>query len=351
MHGFDLAKDVAAGGSARFDFRADLRGVLRGRARGRPFRSPSSGSSREPTQKVRRSLSGGNRRRSCAARPGRRARPHRSRRPADPGMALRLGGRRRLDRVVRRPRGALAKSAAGEGQLLSPAPEELSRAILNRGTETLAAVIGVGLLVVTVWSGLAGVQSPQENFAPTFVYVVFWVGLVVASIAFGDVFRAFNPWRAIGRATGFVFHRFGFHMQSPFAYPRWLGRWPAAAGLLGFAWLELVYPGGDDPSVLALAVLVYTTVTFAAMACFGTRRGSRAARRSPPISTFFAHIVRHRQRWSARAAATTFGNDDPRAAARNGRASRRDDRERHVRRRERRQPVDRRRAGHSGVLR
>ena len=123
---------------------------------------------------------------------------------------------------------------------------------------------------MTVWSGLAGVQSPQENFAPTFVYVVFWVGLVVASIAFGDVFRAFNPWRAIGRATGFVFHRFAVHMQSPFAYPRWLGRWPAAAGLLGFAWLELVHPGGDDPSVLAIAVLVYTTVTFAAMACFGT---------------------------------------------------------------------------------
>jgi hypothetical protein len=149
-------------------------------------------------------------------------------------------------------------------------PRELSRAILNRGMETLAGVIGVGLLVVTVWSGLAGVQSPQENFAPTFVYVVFWVGLVVASIAFGDVFRAFNPWRAIGRATGFVFHRLGLNAQSPLAYPRRLGRWPAAAGLLCFAWLELVYPGGDDPSVLAIAALAYTTVTFAAMACFGT---------------------------------------------------------------------------------
>jgi hypothetical protein len=151
-----------------------------------------------------------------------------------------------------------------------PLPRELSRLVVNPVTETFAAVLGVGLLVVTVWSGLAGVQAPQENFAPTFVYVVFWVGLVVASIAFGDVFRAFNPWRAIGRATGFVFHRFGLHTQSPFAYPCWLGRWPAAAGLLGFAWLELVYPGGDHPSVLALAVLVYTTVTFAAMACFGT---------------------------------------------------------------------------------
>jgi hypothetical protein len=171
-----------------------------------------------------------------------------------------------------------------------PLPRELSRAILNRGTETLAAVIGVGLLVVTVWSGLAGVQSPQENFAPTFIYVVFWIGLVVASIAFGDVFRAFNPWRAIGRATGFVFHRFGFHMQSPFAYPRWLGRWPAAAGLLGFAWLELVHPGGDDPSVLAIAVLVYTTVTFAAMACFGTEAWISRGEAFSAYFNFFSRI-------------------------------------------------------------
>jgi hypothetical protein len=171
-----------------------------------------------------------------------------------------------------------------------PLPRELSRAILNRGTETLAAVIGVGLLVVTVWSGLAGVQSPQDNFAPTFTYVVFWVGLVVASIAFGDVFRAFNPWRAIGRATGFVVHRFGFHMQSPFAYPRWLGRWPAAAGLLGFAWLELVHPGGDDPSVLAIAVLVYTTVTFAAMACFGTEAWISRGEAFSAYFNFFSRI-------------------------------------------------------------
>jgi hypothetical protein len=151
-----------------------------------------------------------------------------------------------------------------------PLPSELSRLVVNPVTETFAAVLGVGLLVVTVWSGLAGVQAPQENFAPTFVYVVFWVGLVVASIAFGDVFRAFNPWRAIGRATGFVAHRLGFRGQPLFAYPRALGRWPAAAGLLGFAWLELVHPAGDDPSVLAIAALVYTAFTFAAMACFGT---------------------------------------------------------------------------------
>jgi hypothetical protein len=151
-----------------------------------------------------------------------------------------------------------------------PLPERLSRMLVNVATEAAAALLGVALLVLTVWSGLAGVQTPQDNFAPTFVYVVFWVGLVVLSVAFGDVFRAFNPWRAIGRGAGFVTRRSTRRWQPPLRYPGWLGRWPAAAGLLGFAWLELAYSRGDDPSTLAVAVLVYTAVTLIAMACFGT---------------------------------------------------------------------------------
>jgi hypothetical protein len=151
-----------------------------------------------------------------------------------------------------------------------PLPKGLSRLIVNSAAEAFAAILGVALLVLTVWSGLAGVQTAQDNFAPTFIYVVFWVGLVPLSIVFGDVFRAFNPWRAIGRAAEFVAERTTSWTQPPFRYPRWLGRWPAAAGLLGFAWMELVYSNGVDPSTLAVAVLVYTTITLIATACFGT---------------------------------------------------------------------------------
>jgi hypothetical protein len=151
-----------------------------------------------------------------------------------------------------------------------PLPAWLSRLVVNRATETLAALIGVALLVLTVWSGLAGVQTPQENFTPTFVYVAFWVGLVPVSIVFGDVFRAFNPWRAIGRAAGFVATRATGRTQPLLRYPPQLGRWPAAAGLLAFAWLELAYSGGPDPSALAVAALVYTAITMTGIACFGT---------------------------------------------------------------------------------
>jgi hypothetical protein len=171
----------------------------------------------------------------------------------------------------------------GDGDF-RPFPEGLSSALLNTGTEVCAGLVGVVLLVVTIWSGLAGVQSPQDNFAPTFVYVIFWVGVVPASIAFGDVFRAVNPWRAIARGAGFVATRVGGRLPTPFRYPDRLGRWPAAAGLLGFAWIELAYSNGDDPSTLAIAALVYTVITLVAMACFGIETWSS---RGESFSVYF----------------------------------------------------------------
>jgi hypothetical protein len=151
-----------------------------------------------------------------------------------------------------------------------PVPEWLSFTVVNPATEVAAGAIGVGLLALTIWSGFAGVQTATDNWAPTFIYVIFWVGLVPLSILFGDVFRAFNPWRAIARATGWIASRVAGPLPTPFEYPRWLGRWPAAATILGFAWIELAWVNGQDPSSLALAAVVYSAITLIAIACFGT---------------------------------------------------------------------------------
>ena len=59
-------------------------------------------------------------------------------------------------------------------------------------------IIGVVLLVVALTAGYVGCGTALDNWAPTFILITFWVGLVFASILFGDVFRAFSPWRAIG---------------------------------------------------------------------------------------------------------------------------------------------------------
>ena len=151
-----------------------------------------------------------------------------------------------------------------------PLPEGMSFALINPATEVFAGLVGIGMLVLTVYAGIEGEQSPQANFTPTFIYVIFWVALVPLSILLGDVFRAFNPWRAIARGAGWLTSRVAGPLPTPFRYPDWLGRWPAAIGLFAFAWMELAYTEGSDPSTLAVAALVYTAITLLAIACFGT---------------------------------------------------------------------------------
>jgi hypothetical protein len=157
-----------------------------------------------------------------------------------------------------------------EGDRWRPLPGGLGRIVASRPVEILCGAIGVALLAVVVYTGLRGTQSPAANFAPTFVFVIFYLGLVPLSVLFGDVFRAFNPWRAIGRTVGWAAARVsGDGLPAPLAYPERLGHWPAAAGLFAFAVLELVRSGGDQPDTVAVATLVYSALTFVAMALYG----------------------------------------------------------------------------------
>jgi hypothetical protein len=159
-----------------------------------------------------------------------------------------------------------------------PLPEWLSRAVVNPIVETAAAVVGVGLLAVVVWSGLAGTEQPNANFSITFAFVTFWLGLVLLSVLLGDVFRAFNPWRAIARVAGAAHNALLRRPRPPpLPYPEWLGRWPAVVGIVAFLWLELVFPaatetGGVAPRDVAVATIVYSGLTLFAMAVFGTKR-------------------------------------------------------------------------------
>jgi hypothetical protein len=141
--------------------------------------------------------------------------------------------------------------------------------------EILCGAVGVALLGVVVYTGLRGTQSPAANFAPTFVFVIFWLGLVPLSVLFGDVFRAFNPWRAVGRAVGWTAGKVARSaLPAPLSYPERLGHWPAAAGIFAFAVLELVRSGGDQPETVAIATLVYSALTFIAMALYGVEAWS-----------------------------------------------------------------------------
>jgi hypothetical protein len=166
-----------------------------------------------------------------------------------------------------------------------PLPGGVGRIIGSRPVEILCGAIGTALLGVVIYTGLQGTQSPAANFAPTFVFVIFWIGLVPASVLFGDIFRAFNPWRAIGRAVGWTAGRVARGgLPAPLTYPQRLGHWPAVVGIFVFAVLELVRSGGDQPNTVAVATLVYSAVTFIAMALYGVEAWST---RGEAFSVYF----------------------------------------------------------------
>ncbi len=142
--------------------------------------------------------------------------------------------------------------------------------------EALAGLVGVGLFVLVVYAGLAGEQVETANLAPTFVYVVFWVGLVPLSLLLGDVFAALNPWRALGRGAGWLAARLGGDdLPEPIAYPARLGRWPAVVLLVAFAWVELVWGQGSDPSTVAILALAYAAAMLVGMSLFGVETWTR----------------------------------------------------------------------------
>jgi hypothetical protein len=151
-----------------------------------------------------------------------------------------------------------------------PLPGWLGRGLADRPVQIVCGAIGAALLGAVIYAGLRGTQSSTANLAPTFVYVIFWLALVPASVLFGDVFKAFNPWRAIGRGVGWIATKAARGgLPAPLSYPERLGHWPAAAGIFAFAVMELVAANGDRPETLAIATLVYSALTFVAMALYG----------------------------------------------------------------------------------
>jgi hypothetical protein len=142
-----------------------------------------------------------------------------------------------------------------------PLPGGIGSALGSRGLEVAGGAIGVALLALAIATGYAGPDTPLDNFAPTFVFIIFWVGLVFVSVLLGDVFRLLNPWRALGRVL--------FRDRARRPYPERLGRWPAAAGILAFTWIELASGWGEEPATLATVVAVYSVLTLGAMAVYG----------------------------------------------------------------------------------
>jgi hypothetical protein len=148
---------------------------------------------------------------------------------------------------------------------------------LPRILEILCGAIGIFVFFVSAYAGIAGTDEQSQNLAPTAVYVLFWVGVPFASLLFGDVWRLFSPWRAIGRAVGWIAKRFTDELPEPLEYPQRLGRIPAAAVLFGFAVCELCWARATMPGPLAILMLLYLIAMLIGMSLYGVEPWTRNA--------------------------------------------------------------------------
>jgi len=137
----------------------------------------------------------------------------------------------------------------------------------------LVRLISAALFLLTLAAGLFGTQSATENFAPTFVWVIWWVGLAFFQALVGDIWSLANPWAVFYAAAEAIRRRLGG--KGRFGAGRslsdWVGAWPGVFFFLCFAWFELVPEAGERPRDLALAALLYSAVTWAGMWTFGKR--------------------------------------------------------------------------------
>ena len=125
-----------------------------------------------------------------------------------------------------------------------------------------AAIAGLALVVVT---GLFGPQEVLQNFAPIFVWVIWWVGFAYFVMLIGNLWPLINPWSTLFRG----WERWRNRHRTPTRSPDWLGVWPCVLGFYAFAWFELIPDSANEPRQLAWAVVGYTALTWLGMASLG----------------------------------------------------------------------------------
>ena len=146
----------------------------------------------------------------------------------------------------------------------------LTRFVDARWFRAILAALGVFAFCwvgAALWFGRDRVTNPVFGFT----YVWLWVGLVPLSLLFGPLHRVANPLGCVG----WMLHRFGLPTDGlrPLSEATWrrLGVFPAAVGLLGFSWLELVQPDNNTLPVLQGWWLVWVGGVVGGTILFGGR--------------------------------------------------------------------------------
>lgn len=152
---------------------------------------------------------------------------------------------------------------------------------LTRFVDSRPVALGLRVLVGAVWllAAVALVLGADriDNPAVGFIYVWLWVGLVVVSLPFGQVYAATNPVRSLLAWRGATVR----HTDDRGS------RVPGAIALLAFLFLELVVPGGVTLPVLRAAAAIWLIWVLA-----GALRSTAWIGRAEPFEVYASTVAR-----------------------------------------------------------
>ena len=143
--------------------------------------------------------------------------------------------------------------------------------LLHPALRLILQIASVAVFLLILATGLLGEQSATGNFGPTFVWIIWWVGFAFLQALLGDLWAVVNPWSVLFDCAQGLLARLrpGQRLSVDLPYPAWLGYWPAVLLFWSFAWFELVPDASERPRGLALAILLYSLITWAGMRIFG----------------------------------------------------------------------------------
>ena len=138
-------------------------------------------------------------------------------------------------------------------------------------------LLAVLLLVLVITTGFGGDSNPLLNFNPTFIWIIWWVGMAIGVALIGNIWALANPWKILFSWLEDLHRRIrpGRELTLRREYPEKFGIWPALVLFALYTWVQDAYPNSDVPAQIAYMTVVYTVITVGGMCIFGKHQWLR----------------------------------------------------------------------------
>lgn len=148
------------------------------------------------------------------------------------------------------------------------------RIILTGPVAWALKLASVFLFFLVIATGLFGSERPVSNLTPTFVWIIWWVGMGFVVALLGNLWALVNPWKILYGLAEAIYNRFNpdWELGLGLDYPERVGVWPAVVLFFAFVWVENALPDSASPAMLAWLIISYSVLTLGGMYLFGKHR-------------------------------------------------------------------------------